>query len=60
MLTLEQIKTALSDRKLSSVAENTGLNIHTVRAYAQGKVQRPSFRAIVALSQYLSRDPMEG
>lgn len=54
MLTLEQIKQALADRKLQMVAESTYLHVNTVRAYARGTVQRPSHDAMRKLSKYLS------
>ena len=54
-LTLDEIKQALADRKLTVVAESTGLHVNTVRAYARGEIQRPSFDALSKLSEYLSK-----
>ena len=55
MMTLEQIKVALADRKLGTVASITGLHYNTVRAYAKGEVQKPSHDAYTKLSEYLSK-----
>jgi len=48
----DQIKLALRDRKITKVAEATGLAIMTVRDAAQG-TRRPSYDTVVKLSQYI-------
>jgi len=55
MLTLDEIKQALEDRKLVMVAKATGLHYNTIRAYALGEIQNPSHNAMVKLSEYLSK-----
>ena len=55
MLTLDEIKHGLADRKLTVVAESTGLHYNTVRAYALGTISRPSHDAISKLTKYLTK-----
>ena len=53
MLTLDQIRHHLSDRRLSKVAEATGLHYQTVRKVANDKAITPDYQTVKALSDYL-------
>ena len=57
MLTMEQIATALQDRKLKVVARETGLHYHTVRRLATEKDVNPKLTTMRTLSEYLTRKP---
>ena len=52
MLNPEQIKDKLQDRKLSAVAENTGLHYNTLRKLRDGEAKEPSYETIKVLSDY--------
>ena len=53
MMTLEQVKEALQDRKLTQVAERTGLAYQTVWRVSAGKGERVSYDVVKTLSDYL-------
>lgn len=53
MLTLEQIRTALSDRNLSEVSRQTGMHYNVVYRAATDRTQNPSYETVKALSDYL-------
>jgi len=53
MMTLEQIRYALSDRRLMIVAEATGLHYNTVKDIAKRRTINPSYVAVKAISDYL-------
>ena len=53
MMTLEQIRYALSDRRLMIVAEATGLHYNTVKDIAKRHTVNPSYAAVKAISDYL-------
>jgi hypothetical protein len=53
MLTLNEIRQALQDRRVGMVAEATGLHYNTVRQIRDGVSNAPSYRTISALSDYL-------
>jgi hypothetical protein len=53
MLTLEQIKAALSDRRIKMVAQATGLHNNTIRDIRDNPKANPSYRVMKALSDYL-------
>lgn len=53
MMTLEQVKAALQDRKLKAVAKATGLAYDTVWRVATGRMERVSYETVKALSDYL-------
>ena len=59
MLTLEQIRTALADRKLKAVAQETGLHYHTVRRMVAEETPNPTWDTLTRLSNYLTRKPGE-
>ena len=54
MMTLEQIRSALSDRMPGKVAEATGLHYNTIREVRDNPNANPSYRVVAALSDYLS------
>lgn len=53
MLTIEQIRDALRDRRLAVVAEGTGLHYNTILGVREGKTD-PAYSVAKALSDYLS------
>lgn len=53
MLTLEQIRSELKDRRPTMVAEATGLHTNTVRGVRDGTQPNPTLRVMNALSEYL-------
>ena len=53
MLTLDQIRAALRDRRLSKVAEATGLHYNTIREVRDNPDANPTYKVIKALSDYL-------
>lgn len=53
MLTLDEIKKRLADRRLNMVAEVTGLHYNTVRNIATGENPNPTYAVLKALSDYL-------
>ena len=56
MLTLDNIRRQLADRKLQVVAYMSGLSYGTVRGVANGTISNPDYKTIVALSKYLEGD----
>lgn len=52
-MTIEQIKEALQDRKISVVAEKTGVHYTTIQRIRDGLVTNPSLSVYLALSEYL-------
>jgi len=53
MLTLEQIRTALADRRLNVVAKATGIHVTTIARIRDGATSDPKSSVLVALSTYL-------
>jgi hypothetical protein len=53
MLTLDQIKAALADRRIKMVAQSTGLHNNTIRDIRDNPKANPSYRVMKALSDYL-------
>lgn len=54
MMTLEQIKQALRDRRPGIVAEETGLHVNTVRDVRDNPGANPTYKVLKALSDYLT------
>lgn len=52
MLTLQEIRHRLEDRKVKSVADATGLHYNTVRDIRDRDDANPTYRAVYALSRY--------
>lgn len=59
MLTLEQLKQALKDRRPSMVADATGLHFNTIRQIRDGENANPTYKVIKALSDYLENNNTE-
>jgi hypothetical protein len=53
MMTLEQIRQALSDRMPMKVAEATGLHYNTIRQVRDNPDANPTHKVLQALSDYL-------
>jgi len=53
MMTLDQIRDALKDRRPAMVAQSTGLHVNTVMRIRDGMNTNPSYDVVVALSNYL-------
>ena len=53
MMYLDEIRAMLADRRLSLVAEATGLHYNTVRAIRDDPEANPTYKAVKALSDYL-------
>lgn len=54
MLTLEQIREQLQDRRLTVIAERTKLHPNTLRDIRNNPDCNPSHRVLAALSDYLT------
>lgn len=57
MLTLEEIKAKLADRRLDAVAKATGLHVNSVARIRDGKNLNPKHSTVAALSAYLEARP---
>jgi len=55
MLTLDQIKEQLKDRRLYIVAKEIGVSYPTLLSIAQGKAKNPSYRIVQLICEYLER-----
>jgi hypothetical protein len=55
MMTLEQIRQALSDRMPIKVAEATGLHYNTIRQVRDNPNANPTHKVLQALSDYLTK-----
>lgn len=53
MMTLEQIRAQLQDRRPTMVAQETGLHFNTIRSIRDNPAANPTYKAIKALSEYL-------
>ena len=60
MLTLEEIRAMLLERKLKVIAERTGLAYDTVRRIAYGYAQEPTYNTVKILSDYLQGESNAG
>lgn len=56
MLTLDEIKAMLADRRIPIVAERTGLAHSTIYAIRDGRTASPGYSILKTLSDYLT-DP---
>lgn len=56
MMTIEQIKKALRDRRMDMVARETGLHVNTVTYIRDGLSKNPVYSTLKALSDYLEDD----
>lgn len=55
LLTMAQIAARLKDRRLSVVAEATGISYQTLLMIRNGHQQNPTLRIIQTLSRYLTK-----
>lgn len=55
MMTLEQVRAALFDRRLKTVAEQTGLSYDTIWRVRAGEDKRVSYDVVKRLSDYLEK-----
>lgn len=53
MMTIDAIRLALRDRRISMVAEATKIHYNTIRSIRDNRVANPSYRVLKALSNYL-------
>lgn len=53
MMTLDELRAALADRKPKVVAAATGVHENTIRDVASGRNDNPTYRVMHALSDYL-------
>lgn len=53
MLTIEQIKEKLQDRKISVISEALNISRHTIANIKNGSEVVPSYQTVKALSDYL-------
>ena len=54
MMTLDEIRAALSDRRLTAVSEATGVHRNTLSQIRSGRLKNPSYETIARLSNYLA------
>lgn len=59
MMTIEEIREGLKDRKLKEVSKRTGLHYNTVCAVANGKKKNPMYNVVESLSNYLTNSAAE-
>lgn len=52
MMTLEEVREQLLDRRIDMVADATGLHYSTVCDVRSGKNDNPAYRTVKALSDY--------
>jgi transcriptional regulator with XRE-family HTH domain len=60
MMTLEQVRQHLKDRRLTVVADRTGLHYQTVWRISAGEAEKPSYEVIKRLSDYLEGTEAHG
>ena len=53
MMTLQDIRNALQDRRLLMVAEATGLHYNTIKQVRDNAQSNPTHKVLIALSEYL-------
>ena len=53
MMTIDELRAALQDRKAKIVAAATGVHENTVRDIASGRNDNPTYRVMLSLSDYL-------
>lgn len=56
ILTVEQLKAKLQDRRLEVVATATGLHYNTLRYIRDGKLTNVKYETLIKLSKYFARD----
>ena len=53
MMTLNEVKEALSDRNIREVARRTGLHHETIHRLQSGAIKNPSYETVSRLVNYL-------
>lgn len=56
MLSIEEIRTRLSDRNLSEVSRRVGLSYQTIFYFCQNDHHNPSHKTVKVLSEYLEAE----
>ena len=56
MMTLNDIRLALQDRRIGLVSKATGLHVNTIRDLRDNENANPSYRVLAALSDYLAQN----
>ena len=59
-MTIEAIRLALQDRRISMVSTATGLHYNTIKAVRDNEDANPSYKVIKALSDYLEGAKQHG
>jgi transcriptional regulator with XRE-family HTH domain len=54
MMTIDEIRAALQDRRLTVIAAQTGLHYNTVSAIKRGEQTNPQYDTLIKLSTYLT------
>jgi len=60
MLTIEAIKLALQDRRISMVSNATGLHYNTIKGIRDNESANPSYKVLKALSDYFEGTKQHG
>lgn len=60
MLTLEQIKQQLQDRRLQMISDTTGIHYNTLKTIRDDANPNPTYRVIEQLSAYLEGSASTG
>ena len=56
MMTLDEIRRALLDRRLQVVAQATGIHYNTLKTIRDTEDANPTYRVVQSLSEYIKRD----
>jgi hypothetical protein len=54
LLTVDEIREKLKDRRLNIVAEKTAIHYNTVVKMARGEIQSPSYKTLVEFTKYFT------
>ena len=60
MMTIEQIRVALKDRRISMVSVSTGLHYNKIKGVRDNEDANPSYKVLKALSDYLEGTKQNG
>lgn len=60
MMTIQEIRLALRDRRISMVSAVTGLHYNTIKSVRDKASANPSYRVLKALSDYLEGTKKHG
>jgi transcriptional regulator with XRE-family HTH domain len=60
MMTIDEIRTALQDRRLTVIAAQTGLHYNTISAIKRGEQINPQYDTMIKLSTYLTHGLTHG